>query len=75
MTNKVSKDLSLRHKMPSQKQMLKKTINTNRILCLRQISKIRFNVPSQYGEQQNEKKMNLNLALLLTNFIHDHSCC
>ncbi len=35
--------------------MLKKTINTNGILCLRQISKIRFNIPIQHGEQQNKK--------------------
>jgi hypothetical protein len=41
--------------MPSQKQMLKKTINTNGILCLHQNSKIRFNVPILHGEQQKNE--------------------
>ncbi len=34
------------------------------------ISKYRFNVPIQHGEQKNE----FEIGTFVTNFIYDHSC-
>ena len=41
--------------MPSQKQMLKKSTRTEFLAYVKN-SKLRFNVPTQHGEQQQNEK-------------------